>query len=153
MNIFSCRRVLAAAFVAALLPVAPAQAQLEGLINKGGKTGSAGGLGNLGDMANGLSGQAIAAGSTGNVAGVLQYCISNNYLRGGGASAVKDKLLGKLSGDATPTDSGYQDGAMGLLKSSDGKQLDLRGGGLKAQATRQVCDRILAQGKSMLNLP
>jgi hypothetical protein len=153
MNIFTFRRVVAAAFIAALLPVAPAHAQLEGLINKGGKTGSAGGLGNLGDIANGMPGQSFAAGSSGNVAGVLQYCISNNYLGSEGASAVKDKLLGKLTGDATPTDSGYQDGTMGLLKSSDGKQIDLRGGGLKAQVTRQVCDRILAQGKSMLNLP
>jgi hypothetical protein len=37
-----------------------------------------------------------------------------------------------------------------VLDSNNGKQLDLSGGGLKAEATKQVCDKILQQGKSLL---
>jgi hypothetical protein len=137
-------------FIAAMLPVATAHAQLDDLIKKGQSAGSSGGVGNIGDMASGLSGQSLTSGGIGNVAGLLQYCISNNFLSGGGASSVKDKLTGKLPGGSQSSDRGYQDGAKGLLKSSDGKQLDLSGGGLKAQAAKQVCDRILSQAKSML---
>ena len=32
----------------------------------------------------------------------------------------------------------------------DGKTVDLNGGGLKEQLTRQVCDKILSQAKSFL---
>lgn len=86
----------------------------------------------------------------GNVAGLLEFCIKNNYLGGKDASSVKDKLMGKLPGGSVSSDSGYAEGSKGLLKSSDGKQLDLSGGGLKAQVSKQVCDQVLAQGKSLL---
>jgi hypothetical protein len=88
----------------------------------------------------------------GNVAGVLQFCIKNNYVSGASASSVKDSLTSKLTGgsSAASSDSGYVDGAKGILQSSNGKQVDLSGGGLKEQVTKQVCDKILAQGKSML---
>ena len=43
---------------------------------------------------------------------------------------------------------GYSSGAKGILSGSDGSQLDLSG--MKKQLTKQVCDKILAQGKSML---
>jgi hypothetical protein len=135
---------------AALLPVAGAHAQLDDLIKKGQGAGSSGGLGSIGGMAGGLSGQSLSAGSMGNVAGLLKYCISNNYLQGGDASSIQNQLMGKLPGGAASSDSSYQDGAKGLLHSSDGKQLDLSGGGLKAQATGQVCNQILAQAKSLL---
>lgn len=86
----------------------------------------------------------------GNVAGLLEFCIKNNYLGGNDASSVKDKLMGKLPGGSASSDNGYAEGSKGLLKSSDGKQLDLSGGGLKAQVSKQVCDQVLAQGKSLL---
>ena len=85
----------------------------------------------------------------GNIAGLLQFCIKNNFLKGEESSSVKDKLMGKLGGTPAP-DSGYAQGAQGLLKSGDGKQLDLSGGGLQAQASKQVCDRVLSQAKSLL---
>lgn len=137
-------------------------------------------------------GGAMTSGSMGNAAGILQYCIANNYLGGdSGASGVKDQLLGKLgAGDThaatndanggaagtllkrfggksqstqatTPTrDPGYLDGARGLLRSSDGKTLDLGAAGagtggagdLKAQLTRKVCDAVLKQGKGMIGM-
>jgi hypothetical protein len=138
--------------IAVLLPVSVAQAQLGNLLNQGASGGSTGGLGSLGGMGSALSGQSITSGSTGNVAGVLEFCIKNNYLSGGGASSVKDSLMSKLPGGSSSasSDRGYADGAKGILSSSDGKHLDLSGSGLKEQATKQICDKILAQGKSML---
>ena len=90
-------------------------------------------------------------GSTGNVAGLLQFCIQNNYLGGasGGASSVKDALMGKLGGNAS-SDSGYTSGASGVLDAGNGSKLDLSGGGLKQQVTKQICDKVLTQAKSLL---
>jgi hypothetical protein len=101
------------------------------------------------DVGGALSGKSMMSGSTGNVACVLQFCIKNNYLDGNSASSVKDRVMGKLSGKPS-YDKGYNEGEKGILSSSDGKKLDLSGGGLKAKVTRQVCDQILAQGKSLL---
>lgn len=136
--------------VAMLLPVSAAHAQLGNLL-KGGSDNSSGSssLGGLGSM---LSGQSATSGSTGNVAGVLQFCVKNNYLSGGNASAassVKDSLMSKLGGSAT-SDSGYSEGSSGILDSGNGKKVDLSGGGLKEQVTKQICDKILSQGKSLL---
>jgi hypothetical protein len=136
--------------VAMLLPVSAAHAQLGNLL-KGGSDSSSGSssLGGLGSM---LSGQSATSGSTGNVAGVLQFCVKNNYLSGGNASAassVKDSLMSKLGGSAT-SDSGYSEGSSGILDSGNGKKVDLSGGGLKEQVTKQICDKILSQGKSLL---
>lgn len=147
MKTLSHRILIAVATLGALVPVAAANAQVEELLKKGQSSGAAGSLGNLGAIGGALSG--ISAGSTGNVAGVLQFCIKNNFLKGQESSSVQDKLMGKLGGTPAP-DSGYAEGAQGLLKSSDGKQLDLSGGGLEAQASKQVCDQILKQAKSLL---
>lgn len=141
--------ILAAAF----LPAASAQAQLGELLDKArssGSSGSDGASGRLGDLGGALSGQSLTSGSTGNVAGLLQFCIKNNYLSGDAASSVKNALMGKLPGGAAKSDSGYGDGAKGILNSAGGKKMDLSGGGLKAEVTRQVCDKVLAQAKSLL---
>jgi hypothetical protein len=92
----------------------------------------------------------MTAGSTGNVAGILEFCIKNNYLKGNAASGVKDALMGKLGGGSAKSDSGYGDGAKGILNSTGGNKVDLGGGGLKAEVTRQVCDKVLSQAKSLL---
>lgn len=136
-------------------------------------------------------GGSLTSGSAGNAAGILQYCMTNNYLGGdSGAGGVKDKLLVSLSGDhqaaandgsssstgamlgklagggskktdTAPTqDKGYLDGARGILKSGDGKSLNLGGasadasgsGDIKAQLTRKVCDAVLKQGKKMAGM-
>jgi hypothetical protein len=143
------RIAVAVAMLGVLASMVPASAQLEDLLKHGQSAGGAGGLGKLGDMGSALSGGSLSAGSTGNVAGLLEFCIKNNFLGSTDSSSVKDQLMGKLGG-SPPPDSGYAEGAQGLLKSGDGKQLDLSGSGLKAQVTKQVCDRVLAQAKSML---
>lgn len=130
----------AAALVAAQCVVGGAQAQL---------------LDSVKDKMGGLGGadlSSLSAGSAGNAAGVLQYCIKNNYLSGGDAQAVKDKLMEKLPGGASKaeSDSGYSSGVQGILKGSDGKSMDLSASGLKKEVTRQACDQVLKQGKSLL---
>ena len=141
--------------VAALFPIASAHAQLGDLLDKARGAGSgaasgSGGSGVAGNLGGVLSGQSMTAGSTGNVAGILEFCIKNNYLKGNAASGIKDKLMGKLPGASAKSDSGYGDGAKGILNSAGGNKVDLGGGGLKAEVTRKVCDQVLSQAKSLL---
>lgn len=135
------RHFIGAAVVVAAQCMAPwAQAQLLDSVK-----GQMGGMG-------GADLSSLSAGSAGNAAGVLQFCIKNNYLEGGDAQAVKDKLMEKLPGGASKaqSDTGYTSGVQGILKGSDGKSMDLSGGGLKKEITRQACDQVLKQGKSFL---
>ncbi|MEF8702043.1 MAG: DUF2501 domain-containing protein [Candidatus Accumulibacter sp. UW26] len=146
MNARRGRRTAAWILIAALWPLSTAQAQLGDLIKQGES-----GIGNLGDLGGALSGQSVTSGSIGNVAGLLEFCIKNNFLGGkSGAASVKDSLMGKLPGGSSSSDKGYSNGAKGLLSGSDGSQFDLSGEGMKKQVTKQVCDKVLAQGRSML---
>jgi len=146
----SCKRHfwIRAILATSLLYIPLTHAQLGNLLDQGKSSGAGGALGSLGGLSSGMSLDSLSSGSTSNVAGVLEFCIKNNYL-GGGASSVKDGLMSKLGGSAS-SDSGYTSGAKGILDSGNGKQVDLSGGGLKEQLTKQVCDKILAQGKSLL---
>jgi hypothetical protein len=150
------RALIAAAAIAAtsaalLAPWHAAHAQLGNLLNQSGSSGStSGALGNLGGLGSSLSGSSVTSNSMGNVTGLLQFCIKNNYLNADTAGNVKDSLLSKLPGGASTTDSGYEKGTGGILTAGDGQQLDLSGSGLKQAATKQVCDKILSQAKSML---
>ncbi len=61
-------------------------------------TGSAQDLGKLGEM---IPGGSMTSGSMGNVAGLLEFCVKNNYLGGSsGAAGIKDQLLGKMGGSS-----------------------------------------------------
>jgi hypothetical protein len=69
-------------------------------------TGSAQDLGKLGGLLGG-GGSSMSSGSMGNVAGLLQYCVKNNYLGGdSGASGIKDQLMGKLGAGGGASSSG-----------------------------------------------
>ena len=159
MNARLYRATVAGALIGLLAPFSVAHAQLGDVLKQvggggGDSGGSAGGmLGNLVGLGGALGGggSSLMPSSTGNVAGLLQFCIQNNYLGGasGGASSVKDALIGKLGGNAS-SDSGYTSGASGILDGGNGNKLDLSGGGLKQQVTKQICDKVLAQGKSLL---
>jgi hypothetical protein len=140
-----------ATLCALLAPWHAAHAQLGNLLNQGGSSGSgSSALSNLGGLSNALSGSSVTSSSLGNVTGLLQYCIKNNYLNADSASNVKDSLLSKLPGGASTTDSGYTQGTNGILTAGNGSQLDLSSSGLKEAATKQVCDKILTQAKSMM---
>ena len=150
MSISTCRIRGAAILIAALLPFPVAHAQLGDLIKQKDVSGMSGGLGDAAGLTGALSGQSVTSGSLGNVAGLLEFCIKNKYLGGNKAASVKDSLMRKLPGGTSSSDSGYSSGAKGILSSSDGSQLDLSAGGIKKQVTKQICDMVLDQGKSML---
>jgi len=145
-----------AAALTAALGLAATLASAQSMDSLKGMAGSALGGSSSGGAAGGLAGMAgmggLSSGTMGNAAGVLEYCFKNNYLSGDSASAVKDGLMGKMGGtSAAQSDSGYLDGAKGLLKSSDGKSMDLSStGGMQKQLTQQACDFVLKQGKSFL---
>jgi hypothetical protein len=130
--------------LAVTLPVANAVAQLDHMLGKGSH-----GL-DLKGMA-GMASSPLASGSMGNVAGLLQYCIGNNYVSEEGATTVKDQLMGKLPEGEQTKDPGYHDGVKGLLHGNNGNLMDLsKGGGLTADVTKKACDTVLAQAKSFL---
>jgi hypothetical protein len=155
---------IAGLLLAATLPAASSHAQLESLLKKGGHGAE------TKSMA-GMAGMSMTSGSIGNVAGLLKYCIGNDYLSGSNASAVQSMLMGKLPASVQTKDPGYRDGAKGLLHATDGNTLDLNGGGsgssgasgtagaigasgvggdVQAQLTKTACDTVLAQAKSFL---
>ncbi|MBB3227960.1 hypothetical protein FHW69_002592 [Luteibacter sp. Sphag1AF] len=101
-------------------------------------------------MMGGSSASSLTSGSASNAAGIIQFCMKNNFLGGdSGAAGVKDKLLGSLGGSSKASDAsngsatdklmskygvggksatkdqGYTDGAAGILKTGDGKSFDL----------------------------
>ncbi|AYQ86252.1 DUF2501 domain-containing protein [Burkholderia gladioli] len=148
------RAVAAGILIGLSLTATGAYAQLGDMLKQAGgsATQNSGGLaGNLGGLGGALGGggSSLMPSSLGNVAGVLQFCIQNQYLGSGGASSVKDQLLGKLGGNPQ-SDSGFASGSNGILDGGNGKTLDLSGGGLKQQLTKQICDKVLTQAKSML---
>ena len=118
-------------------------------------------LGALKDAAGGMDVSSLASGSAGNAAGVIEFCMKNNFL-GGDASGVKDQLVGKLGGEEkAKADPGYQEGIKGMLAGGDGKATDLTslgGGGatggalgdMKGKLTKQACSAVLDNAKSLL---
>ncbi|MEJ8849994.1 DUF2501 domain-containing protein [Variovorax rhizosphaerae] len=104
-------------------------------------------LGTLKSQAGNFSMPEMGSSTMGNAAGVLQYCVKNNYLAGGDANAVKDKLLGAVTGQQ-PQQEGYATGAKGLLQGTDGQSFDLKNvsGKLKTKA----CDYVLKNAKSLV---
>ncbi|WP_286897227.1 DUF2501 domain-containing protein [Achromobacter sp. UBA2119] len=125
------------------------QMESQGSSTQGGST--QGGI--LQGLGNSLPLSSLTPASAGNAAGVLEFCMKNNYLAGGDAQALKDKLMGKIGGGSTQkakSDSGYLAGLQGLLNGSDGKSVDLSGGGLKEELTRKACDQVLKHAKSFL---
>lgn len=114
-------------------------------------------LGALKGAAGKTDGSSLLSANAGNAAGIIEFCIKNNYLDKNAAAKVKDKLLGQLSLGQSQTapnedDSGYANGLKGLLSASDGKTLDLAGGKdkLKDKLTRKACDAVLEQARGML---
>ena len=151
MNIVIRRLAGAAALIAAQCYAGAASAQLMDAVK-----GQMGG-GSHGSVLQGLSGSlplsSLSPATAGNAAGVLEFCMKNNYLAGGDAQAMKDKLMGKVSGGSTQqakSDSGYLAGVQGMLNGSDGKSVDLSGGGLKEELTKKACDQVLKHAKSFL---
>lgn len=96
----------------------------------------------------GLGLPAIGSGTASNAAGVLGYCIKNNYLAGG-AQGVKDSLMGKLGlGSKPQQDEGYRAGLGGVLTGSDGASFSLKN--VSTKVKRKACDYVLDNAQSLL---
>jgi hypothetical protein len=131
-----------------LLPGHAVQAQLDQLKNP---MGSGQGIPNPGIGNLGGAMPSVDNASPTNLAGLLQYCIRNNYLSGGEASSVKDSLLTKATGaGGGATDSRFRAGDKGMLETGKGQNFALGGSGIQGQATHKVCDLALQHAKSML---
>ena len=91
-------------------------------------TGGAQDLGKLGGMIPG--GGSMTSGSMGNVAGLLQYCMKNNFLGGdSGAAGIQNQLMGKLGGGSSSQASSSNTGSnpsdmLGQLTGSKKKSSD-----------------------------
>jgi hypothetical protein len=134
--------------------VAPAEAQLSNMMPGMGGSGSGMSMPGIGSLGGGVP--SVSSASPTNLAGVLQYCVQNNYLGGASASSassVKDSLLSKFGGgssSAPGSDSGYSSGSSGILDTGNGQTATLGGGGLKAEITQKVCAQVLSHSKSLL---
>jgi hypothetical protein len=154
----------AALLLAVALQPASSHAQLGSLLKKGGHGAE------TKSMA-GMAGMSMTSGSIGNVAGLLKYCIGNEYLSGSNASAVQSMLMGKLPASVQTKDPAYTDGEKGVLHATDGSTLNLNGGGsgssgasgaagaigaagvsgdVQSELTKTACETVLAQAKSFL---
>ncbi|QXZ09261.1 DUF2501 domain-containing protein [Comamonas sp. Y33R10-2] len=123
---------------------------LGGLVG-GGSSGSGAGSGiaGAGLAALGLGGLS-GSGTVSNAAGVLTYCMKNNYLNADKATQIKDQLLGKLGlgQKEEPKDTGYQNGLLGMVTGSDGKSFSLDK--VKSSVKEKACDFVLNNAKSLL---
>ncbi|GBR49593.1 DUF2501 domain-containing protein [Gluconobacter roseus] len=105
-----------------------------------GMSGMTGGTGMMGSMLPNVS-----SASTGNVAGVLSYCVQNNYLSGSGATSALSSLTGKQ--DVTSS-SDYKAGQQGQLLTGSTNPLSLSS--LKGQMKQKVCSMILNRAQNLL---
>jgi hypothetical protein len=125
----------AAMLIAAGSADAPATAQLMDTLRN-----SAGSLGGLGVPS-------VGGASTGNIAGLLQYC-AQNQLVGSGSASVKDSLLNKLGGAGKEShDPAFTSGSKGLVQSG-GKGFDLSS--MTDQVKQTICDQVLQRAKSLI---
>ncbi|CNC47787.1 DUF2501 domain-containing protein [Yersinia similis] len=123
----------------------------------GKSAGSSSSLPSMSSLTNLLNGgdKALSAGTMNNATGILQYCVQNNVLSSDGTTAIKDQLMSKLgiSGTETAKSTDYEEGLGGLLKTSEGKSVnlnDLGTGQITEKIKTKACDLVLKQGKSFL---
>lgn len=96
----------------------------------------------------------LFGGSAGNVAGVLQYCVQNNYLNKAKeqANTLKNGLLtmAGLQNDPAPqaSNSNYASGLAGILMGGEGERFDL--GSIQANLKEKACNYVLEQAPSLL---
>ncbi|MGG4604004.1 DUF2501 domain-containing protein [Paenalcaligenes sp. Me131] len=158
MRQFLGAKLLAAAALGMALS-APASADIMGGLKSqateslgaslgGGSVGGAAGLGNLGSS---LGLPSIGSGAASNVAGILEYCLKNKYLKAANADNIKDQLMGKLGMDSPAKqqqDAGYQQGLTGMLSGSDGSSFDISK--VKDDLKEKACDYVLDNASSLL---
>lgn len=138
-GIFAC-------LTAATLMVSVAQAQSVPDVGSAGSAMS-GMTGGMRSMASGAMGSMlpnVSSASTGNVAGVLSYCVQNNYLSGSGATSALSSLTGK---QAVTSSSDYTAGQQGQLLTGGESPFSLSS--LKSGAKKKVCNMVLDRAKNL----
>jgi hypothetical protein len=107
-------------------------------------------MGSLKGLAGGLDPSKLTSASAGNAAGIVEYCMKNNFL-GGDAAGVKDQLMGKVNAGGESEKADYAEGAKGLLKTGDGGNVDIgKIGSMKQSVTKKACASVLDHAKSLL---
>lgn len=149
MNFFD-RKAAIGGLIALFLPFAACQAQLGDLLKQTPSDNTFGAPTPLGGVGNVGPGPIPSTTNITNAAGVLEYCIQNNYLGDNNAISIGNSLKDKVSRMPPSSNNNYTDGLKGILHGQDGKLVNLGGSGLKAAATQQICDTVLATAKSML---
>jgi len=124
-------------------------AESSGSPGLGGLLGGGAGGGSSALSALGLGGL-TGSGTASNAAGVLTYCMKNNYLNADKAAQVKNQLLGKmgLGQKEEPKDEGYLSGLSGMVTGSGGKSFSLDK--VKGDLKEKACDYVLDNAKSLL---
>lgn len=124
-------------------------AESSGSPGLGGLLGGGAGGGSSALSALGLGGL-TGSGTASNAAGVLTYCMKNNYLNADKAAEVKNQLLGKLGlgQQEQPKDQGYKDGLMGMIKGNNGQSFSLDK--VKSNLKEKACDFVLDNAKSLI---
>ena len=92
----------------------------------------------------------LSSGTASNAAGVITYCMKNNYLNADKAAQVKNQLLGKmgLGQKEEPKDEGYLSGLSGMVTGSGGKSFSLDK--VKSNLKEKACDFVLDNAKSLI---
>jgi Protein of unknown function (DUF2501) len=142
--------LLAVPLLAVAIPGVPAQAQLLNALQGATGSGQGGALGSAMSGLGGLSGSSVGSASTSNIAGVLKYCVQNNFVSGGSASSVKDALVNKVTGSGGASSSQFAEGSQGILQAGGGQNVQLGGSSLKQQLTERVCSEVLKRAKTLL---
>jgi hypothetical protein len=104
--------------------------------------------GQLPGGASGLIGQAlpnVSSAGTSNTAGVLSYCVKNNYLKGDTATSALSSLSGK---SGVQSSGAFSAGQQGQLETGKGSMFSLSG--LQSEAKSKLCDMVLQHAQSML---
>ena len=93
-----------------------------------------------------------AYGTANNEAGVLTYCVKNNYITANKKKAeeLKDQLLGKIGMQKKeePKDEGYLSGLAGKITGKDGQSFSMDK--LKGDIKEKACDFVLDNASSLL---
>ena len=87
----------------------------------------------------------VASASSGNIAGVLSYCVQNNYLSGSGASSA---LSGLTSKAGLTSSSDYASGQKGQLLTGESNPFSLSS--LKSGLKQKVCSMVLNRAQNLL---
>ncbi|NHO32541.1 DUF2501 domain-containing protein [Acetobacter fallax] len=87
----------------------------------------------------------LSSASTGNVTGILSYCVQNNIVSGSTATSTLNSLTGKSN---VTSDTSYTAGQQGLLQVGNGNQLSLAS--LKEGVRKKLCNAVLSKSQSLI---